>query len=606
MERTMKKAITVLFIIILPIVSFGQGGATTSHEWADSTLLVLRENRSNSILFSAENLSKLEEQFKMSGELCKELEVKLLSGSNCHDEGNFEEALKTKFQFDSLFNPDCDSNLVISSLLLEANVYMTNKSLADAETIAKKSLSLYNPVWGQPEKLYSIYNFLGSIQFVKEDFKNAIKYYNKSLVVIENNGLKAQNEVVILFNKAISNYYLGQNDSTSYFIGLCLETAKENKNIMMQCRAYNTLAAFSKDPERQLLYIDSAIALAIENHMLVDLVDFHENKSTAFEKTGAFKDAYNTLWTAARYRDTLYKEQTAKAVAQLNAKFKLAQQDLAISELEINQKESELESTKLKSSRTKLIYGSIFLLGVLVVISFRFFETKKTKDLLRSKNILITEEKQKSENLLLNILPFDVAQELKEKGKADARDFEMISILFTDFKGFTEQSAKLSAQDLVSEINICFEAFDGIIDKFQVEKIKTIGDAYMAAGGLPIPTDDSVKNTVLAALEMQTFINNRKAEMIVMGKPAFEMRLGIHTGPVVAGIVGVKKFQYDIWGDTVNTASRMESSGEVGKVNISQDTYELLKNDGQFNFESRGKIEAKGKGEIEMYFVTVK
>ena len=202
------------------------------------------------------------------------------------------------------------------------------------------------------------------------------------------------------------------------------------------------------------------------------------------------------------------------------------------------------------------------------------------------------------------------------RDKADARDFEMVSILFTDFKGFTEQSAKLSAAELVHEINHCFEAFDGIIEKYKVEKIKTIGDAYMAAGGLPVPTDDSVKNTVLAALEMQTFIGKRKAEMDAAGKPAFEMRVGIHTGPVVAGIVGVKKFQYDIWGDTVNTASRIESNGEAGKVNISQATYELLKNTErptlslskgstgpEFSFESRGKIQAKGKGEIEMWFV---
>jgi adenylate cyclase len=205
---------------------------------------------------------------------------------------------------------------------------------------------------------------------------------------------------------------------------------------------------------------------------------------------------------------------------------------------------------------------------------------------------------------LLNILPADIAAELKAKGRADARDFDMVSILFTDFKGFTAASEKLSAQDLVSEINTCFEAFDGIMGKYKVEKIKTIGDAYMAAGGLPVPSDDSAKNTVMAALEMQAFISHRKAEMDAKKLPAFEMRVGIHTGPVVAGIVGVKKFAYDIWGDTVNTASRMESSGEVGKVNISASTYELLKDDPQLSFESRGKVEAKGKGEIEMYFVS--
>lgn len=216
----------------------------------------------------------------------------------------------------------------------------------------------------------------------------------------------------------------------------------------------------------------------------------------------------------------------------------------------------------------------------------------------------VEEEKDRSNNLLLNILPADIAEELKIHGKAEARDFDMVSIIFTDFKGFTAASTKLSAGELVEEINTCFKTFDHIMEKYQIEKIKTIGDAYMAAGGLPVPDKDSVKNSVLAALEMQEFIGLRKSELEKAGKPGFEMRVGIHTGAVVAGIVGVKKYQYDIWGDTVNTASRMESNGAIRKVNISQATYGLLKNDPEFVFESRGKIEAKGKGAMEMYFVS--
>ena len=251
---------------------------------------------------------------------------------------------------------------------------------------------------------------------------------------------------------------------------------------------------------------------------------------------------------------------------------------------------------KKNKTRNALIGGGLFLFLIAGGIYSRLRYTKKAK-------AIIEKEKDRSENLLLNILPADIAAELKEKGRADARDFETVSILFTDFKGFTAASEKLSAQNLVAEINTCFEAFDGLMGKYGIEKIKTIGDAYMAAGGLPVPTDDSVKNTVLAAMEMQEFISQRKVELDALGKPCFEMRVGIHTGPVVAGIVGVKKFAYDIWGDTVNTASRMESSGEVGRVNISEATYELLKEDSQFTFESRGKVAAKGKGKLAMFFV---
>jgi class 3 adenylate cyclase len=231
-------------------------------------------------------------------------------------------------------------------------------------------------------------------------------------------------------------------------------------------------------------------------------------------------------------------------------------------------------------------------------------EIREQKEEVEKQRDEVSKEKDRSDNLLLNILPEEIAQELKIYGKAEARDFDLASILFTDFKNFTQASAKMSAGDLVSEINFYFKAFDGIMGKHGIEKIKTIGDSYMAAGGLPVPSDVSTKNTVLAALEMQSFISLCKAKKDAKGEHAFEMRVGIHTGPVVAGIVGVKKFQYDIWGDTVNTASRMESAGEVGKVNVSQATYELLKDDSDFTFESRGKIEAKGKGKIEMWFVS--
>ena len=215
----------------------------------------------------------------------------------------------------------------------------------------------------------------------------------------------------------------------------------------------------------------------------------------------------------------------------------------------------------------------------------------------------IRAEHERSNALLLNILPAEVADELKAKGHAEAKHFDNVTILFTDFKGFTEASEKLSPQELVEELNTCFKAFDGIITARGIEKIKTIGDAYMCVGGLPDPTSSTPAGVVHAALEMQAFMIARKKERDAQSIPAFEMRVGIHSGPVVAGIVGVKKFQYDIWGDTVNTASRMESSGEVGQVNISEATYALVKNETGLTFTPRGKVQAKGKGEMEMYFV---
>lgn len=236
-------------------------------------------------------------------------------------------------------------------------------------------------------------------------------------------------------------------------------------------------------------------------------------------------------------------------------------------------------------------------------------EIREQRDEVKKQKEEVEKEKERSDSLLLNILPSEVAEELKETGESEARYFESVSILFTDFKEFTQIAEKLSAKELVHEINICFKAFDRICEKYGIEKIKTIGDSYMAASGLTnlslnnsITSSESAKNLVLAAIDMQEFISNRNRQQ---GNSGFKMRAGIHSGAVVAGIVGFKKFQYDIWGDTVNTASRMESSGEAGKVNISRNTYLLIHNYPEFQFEDRGKIEAKGKGAIEMYFVNL-
>ncbi|MBK6830931.1 MAG: hypothetical protein IPG92_09455 [Flavobacteriales bacterium] len=196
---------------------------------------------------------------------------------------------------------------------------------------------------------------------------------------------------------------------------------------------------------------------------------------------------------------------------------------------------------------------------------------------VRQRNRIGKGKKARSEELLLNILPEEVAEELKAKGSAEAVHIDQVTVLFTDFKGFTAMSETLSPQELVRDLNECFSAFDRITEKHGIEKIKTIGDAYMAAGGLPTPNNTHATDVIKAAFEMNATIAEAKERKVAAGLPYFEVRIGIHTGPVVAGIVGVKKFSYDIWGDTVNTASRMESSGEVGQVNISEATYAMVK-----------------------------
>lgn len=247
-----------------------------------------------------------------------------------------------------------------------------------------------------------------------------------------------------------------------------------------------------------------------------------------------------------------------------------------------------------------IILSALFILlhGLLLSQNQEIIEQKSV---LEIKNKEVELEIKKSEHLLLNILPKETAEELKEFGSANPKSYEMASVLFTDFKGFTIISEELTPKTLVHELNYCFNAFDDIVGKYNLEKIKTIGDAYMCAGGIPIPNKTNAIDAVNAAIEMQQFINEWEKDKISKGELAWELRIGIHTGEIVSGVVGKTKFTYDIWGDTVNLAARMESSCEAGKINISETTYQLVKD--SFKCTYRGKLKVKNKGEVSMYFV---
>lgn len=210
-------------------------------------------------------------------------------------------------------------------------------------------------------------------------------------------------------------------------------------------------------------------------------------------------------------------------------------------------------------------------------------------------------ERDKADQLLLNILPEAVANELKEKGRAEAREYAHASVLFTDFIGFTAIAEKMTPVRLLQELDFCFSEFDRICDKYDLERLKTVGDAFMACAGLPEPNPAHAIRCVKAAVEMREFMANYRAEKTRAGAPCWDIRIGVHSGPVVAGIVGQKKFAYDIWGDTVNVASRMESAAVAGQVNISRTTYDLIKD--EFKCEARGEISVKNRGSIEMFTV---
>ncbi|MCB9306581.1 MAG: hypothetical protein H6565_08295 [Lewinellaceae bacterium] len=277
-----------------------------------------------------------------------------------------------------------------------------------------------------------------------------------------------------------------------------------------------------------------------------------------------------------------------------------------VRELERIQREQEYQSEQEASFR-QFVYGIgslLFIILGLLGVGWYFARRANNRLNLKNKQIRqqneeIAAERSKSDQLLLNILPGEIAHELKSHGYATPRYYESATVLFTDFINFTRLSEHLSPEELIDELNECFLAFDEICEKHGLEKIKTIGDAFMCAGGLPVPNDTHPQDAVRAALEMDAWLRNRNMEN---PKAIFrEMRIGIHTGPVVAGVIGKNKFAYDIWGDAVNLAARLEELGENGRINISGSTAEAVKH--QYNISYRGKKEVHNKGLIDMYFV---
>jgi len=375
-----------------------------------------------------------------------------------------------------------------------------------------------------------------------------------------------------------------RNHSEAYEFAKKLNTSLD----MTQSLVGLAQAYYAKgDIESAIKTYKQSLDIGIPLRALTEIKDAYEGLSKAYLGKSDFVNAFQYQNLLLAIKDTIYNTNTDKKLGTLQFTFDLEKKE---SQIDLLSKEQELQQQVIR--RQKFVRNS-FIAGFAVMLLFAgiFFRQRNR----------ISKEKHRSEELLLNILPEKTAAELKETGKAKTKRFESVSVLFTDFKNFTQASEELTPEELVEEINHCYSEFDRIVSKYGIEKIKTIGDSYMCAGGLPVPNGTHHTDIIAAALEMTRFIEKNKKERIEKGLPYFELRLGIHTGPVVAGIVGIKKFAYDIWGDTVNTASRMESSGEVGKLNISGATYELVKD--KFTCIYRGKVEAKNKGLIDMYFV---
>ncbi|MBL0048130.1 MAG: tetratricopeptide repeat protein [Bacteroidetes bacterium] len=541
------------------------------------------------------------------------------SGIGFYKKGQYVEALNDWELSKKIYEKAGDKKGVANML---SNLGVIYRDQADDE----KALDLYLQALKIAEEIkdsvrtMTVLLNIGTIYGEKPStYDKAINYYEKAWPYAE---VMLDNDAIGTISGNLGEIYLKSNKDSLALINLekSLKAYEGTENVPYALNLIGQVYAKRKEYDKALVYQQKALSIAEKLEAKLDMAKSLLGIADTYKHQGNVKDAltnfqqaeiiaheiganlelkksyeglafsYSALKdfsNAFKYqalltdiKDTLYNIDIDKKLGTLLFNF------------EIEKKQGEINLQQKEISKQKIVRNS-FIGGFAIVLLFAavFFKQRNR----------ISKEKQRSEDLLLNILPSETADELKATGAAKAKSFDSVTVLFTDFKNFTRASELLSAEELVQEINFCYSEFDRIITKYGIEKIKTIGDAYMCAGGLPVINTTHPIDVVKAGLEMVEFIERNKQERIALNQPYFELRLGIHTGPVVAGIVGIKKFAYDIWGDTVNTASRMESSGETGRVNISETTYELVKN--IFACSHRGKIKAKNKGEIDMYFV---
>ena len=486
-----------------------------------------------------------------------------------------------------------DSLRILSALNTVGTIYYNKKATWDkALDFFFMALPLCQGL-GDSDALGTISENIGEIYFGKNDFAKSVSFFEKSINALGNSANSS-----FAYN-GIGKVYLKQGNfekSLSYHNkALAIAEKFKSKPNMIQslediASAYND----QKDYTAALSYYNKASTIAEEIKATPDLKDIYRGIAEAYAKISDYKNAfkYHTLYSDIK--DTLYNAATDKKLGSLQFEF-----DLEKKQGEINSLTKDKELTALQLKRQKFAKNA-FMIGLALVFMIAVLIFRNYLIKLKTHKIL-DRQKKEIESLLLNILPSEVAKELQEKGKAVPKYYESVSVMFTDFKGFTLIADKMSPQELLEELNICFVTFDSIIEKYNLEKIKTIGDSYMCAGGIPTPSENHVENMIKAGLEIKNFALQYNKLRKEAGLEPWDLRIGIHVGPVVAGVVGKKKYAYDIWGTSVNIASRMESNGVPGQVNISSSTYELIKD--KYTCKYRGKINAKNIGEIDMYFV---
>ena len=601
MNRTI--IVGLLMLSLLTIHSKAQNVDSLLNVWNDKNLSdsirVVAYNKMiwNGFLFSdPDSAFKLTEALQSFGEEKKYKEalreVNFLRGSVFYVKGDYPLSLEyyqKALKYDEELQ---DKDAMAASMVNIGLITREQGNQDEALRYLQSALQILEEI-GNKNVMTGCLTNIGVIYFDRYDYDSALQYFNRSIKL--NEEIDNQHGIAEGLHNIGSVYERQKKYPEALELYLrASEIQKTIGDLQGLAFSYNSIGVANISQQKfkdAIPYCDKGLKLAEELKTLPEQKIACSCLFDSYKGIGDFRNALDYYQKMVILRDSMFNEENTQKITRLEMQYEFDK--VQASQKAEQEKKDAIANEKLQRQR---MVRNGFIGGFAIVLLFAvvfFFQRNR-----------IGKEKARSENLLLNILPVEVADELKAKGEAEARLIDQATVLFTDFKGFTSLSEKLSPKEIVHDLNVCFSEFDRICQEFGIEKIKTIGDAYMAAGGLPAPNQTHAMDVIKAALKMRDFIDAEKEKHQLQGKSYFDIRIGIHTGPVVAGIVGVKKFQYDIWGDTVNTASRMESSGEPGKVNISGVTYSLVKDHSDLVFESRGMVHAKGKGDLEMYFVS--
>ncbi len=470
-----------------------------------------------------------------------------------------------------------------------------------ALTFLQKALAIREKLGNQEDIADSLTN-IGIVYHFSNDLEKALEYYLKSLDILEKVGddrglAKVLNNLGFVYKDRDSKDY---EKAVEYYLSSLKMWQKIGDNFEVVNVSNNLGQAYTRLRKYEIAYFYLSSALRFAEEKGVKTKEFfrenYEFFSDLYEAQRDYQKALEFIKKSAAMKDSIFREMLEK-VTDFQTKYETEKKQRQIEKLERESDFKELELARQKLQRNSLLGGFALVLMLMFVLYHLYRMSKKANLRLREAHRVIRLEKDKSDKLLLNILPYRVAHDLKEKQCTTPESFENVTVYFSDIVGFTQLSAQLEPKALIDELNEIFTAFDNIVEKHQCERIKTIGDAYLCVCGMPDGNPNHAENMVQSAIEIITYLRHRNQLKSVK----WEIRVGIHTGRVVGGVVGVKKYIYDVFGDTINTASRMESLSEPMKINMSEVTYELVK--GKFEVVERGTLPVKGKGEMKMFFV---